>query len=857
MPVSASQHRVSSGVYQNKLYNNVKCNLTPVKNITANYSAISDEMHSFGNNINRTINSSHQRYLLPPQNANIVTPLLMLLSQIRFEEIYVPPALIANEGSFMAFSENTIHLKIGDNFFNTLLNPVVNVLHKTGEMISRYDPLKFPAVGAVSLSATTPQSVTTADIHFLSKNQIKKINTIMITVTNNKETEAIRGVINELNNIAIEAEKKFPVNRKGKKDINHLMYLIDKSKSIIDKFEIKHEQEALCKILRFRRKRYIDNAYTIYDDPSKIEFPSYLEFRQYIEASPPLTFTPDSRGSPFPSVESQIADNLVSRVFEFTDAQGKTPAQDSRHDAYKSLLTFLLAERRIGSIDFLPGGWNKANEDIRLVNILLRDLEANLHIMGSKYLLKPAKIFAQSYNETLSKDSTLPAEEVKKRLSSLHLNRNKLHLLRQSIRQPIEIKYNQQPDNPRFYKLLDLFITIQCITEAMHHDHLPIGSINDTDPHYRDISYGNQECKDVAKLKLAYNKNNRELTIYPSRGEIQDIKKNKLHIKEIINKNERIDTIKFTPAPSLNDAKHRPFIAAEIRPLITPEMYLNPRNLHGFSPPDKLGLVSDLSNEYLKINKKFVRIKHIPYRPHINNRYVIEDKINGNLYLRYREDKRFHPETHNERLDVDKIVDSVQIRPDAEPLTSDELHALRTYNRSARDGDEYRLSNIDDFMIKGMPENYQPSNLRASMVKTIDDIEHALKKTIPYKGVVYKDSFISKDRFNFLKKDQLLISKTFLSGSKSRPATVGFHQRYLDSHNLTDTHITTMYEFNTKESGHSLEWYTEKFYDDEVFIESNRYFKIRSVNYQQIIADEIYSSLLSHEEKSRAKNIDF
>jgi len=133
-----------------------------------------DEILNFGNTINRTINSSQERHLLPPQNTNIAVPLLMLLSQVRFEEIYVPPVLIANEGSSMAFSENTIHSENSDNFFNTLLNPVANVLYETGEMISRYDPLKFPGASAVSLSATTPKSITAEDIHFYLKEMLKK-----------------------------------------------------------------------------------------------------------------------------------------------------------------------------------------------------------------------------------------------------------------------------------------------------------------------------------------------------------------------------------------------------------------------------------------------------------------------------------------------------------------------------------------------------------------------------------------------------------------------------------------------------------------------------------------------------------
>ena len=49
-----------------------------------------------------------------------------------------------------------------------------------------------------------------------------------------------------------------------------------------------------------------------------------------------------------------------------------------------------------------------------------------------------------------------------------------------------------------------------------------------------DYYYEQQECKDVAKLKLVYNKNNHELTIHSSRGETQSNKK-----KQIENKKNR------------------------------------------------------------------------------------------------------------------------------------------------------------------------------------------------------------------------------------------------------------------------------------------------------------------------------
>lgn len=107
-------------------------------------------------------------------------------------------------------------------------------------------------------------------------------------------------------------------------------------------------------------------------------------------------------------------------------------------------------------------------------------------------------------------------------------------------------------------------------------------------------------------------------------------------------------------------------------------------------------------------------------------------------------------------------------------------------------------------------------------------------------------------------KGELLTCNTFFFGSKSWPRRLSFREEYIVDQNLTHTHVPVVYKFNIEESGHSLEWYTEKFYDDEVFIESNRYFKISAASFALLVnADEIDSSLLSDEEKSLAIHIDF
>ncbi|MCS3430342.1 hypothetical protein [Klebsiella sp. BIGb0407] len=872
MPVSSIQHRASSGVYQNKQHDNINNNTNPVHKLISNHSALPDEIIHFGKNICRIINSSEKQPALSSlhrtQSPSVIVPALLLLSQIRLTGGPSDrPSFISDRDNSLLSSENRIYSDNRDNGFNALLNPVVNALYKTGEMISRYDPLKFPCADATSLSAKTTGSETTPDRHFLSEHLTKKINELMSTISDGKQTEVIKKMIDELNNITIEAEKEFPSSRSGHKSIENLIYLIDKSKHTIDSFEIKHSQDTLCDTLRLQIKDYVKIASNMCGEISK------FKWRNYLEAQLPLTFTPDARGDSFPSVESQIAGNLVKNVFGFNDEQGNTSVYGSRYDAYSSLLTILLAEKKINSINFLPDGGDQDAENIRLVNLLLRDLEININNKGSNYLLKAAKIFFDSYHKALRRDHKLSAEEVEDKIILSDSDKEQLHILRHTLRQPIEINYNQYPDSPRFVKLLELFVTIQCITEAMHRNHLPEGRRDGSDHHYNPrIDTHNirsyLQCKSVANLELIYNESNHELQIVPTSGRSHHVINNNVMMGNILKENKKIDKIKFKPITSLRHVKNHSSLSTEFEELITPKMYLDNKEQYAFSIPNALGLITDGNSfdihEYVEFNHEFIKIKHIPYPPFVNNRYVIEG--DNNLYLRYRKDEKLHPETHNERLNVDKIVDFIEIKSNVEPLTLDERYALRTYNRTTynnihnimpRDKDELIISDIDEFIIKGMPENYSPPELRKSMAKIIDNIEHALPRTKPYNGTVYKHTIISKEKFNSLKKDQLLTSKTFLSFTKDNTIPIYLLKKHIASHNLTDTHTPIQYTFNIKKSGHSLEWYTEKFYDGDVFIESNKIFRIKNIDSLEVTADEINSSILSDEEKSLAKNIDY
>lgn len=57
MPVSALQHRFSSGLYQNKRYDNIRENYSQTQDISQNSSVTPYEMRRFGSAINRVVNS--------------------------------------------------------------------------------------------------------------------------------------------------------------------------------------------------------------------------------------------------------------------------------------------------------------------------------------------------------------------------------------------------------------------------------------------------------------------------------------------------------------------------------------------------------------------------------------------------------------------------------------------------------------------------------------------------------------------------------------------------------------------------------------------------------------------------------
>lgn len=852
MPVSASQHRVTSGAYQKRWNDNVKNTLSPIRGITVNNLALSDEICRAGTHINQAINSYEERCRLSPANrvpsSGIAVPLLMLLSQVRLTDR--PPdnaTFISDKDISLPFSENTTHPDSRDGLFNTLLKPVENIFYETGKFISRHDPLKFPAADAVSFFVTDAESVKTADLNFLSDDVARKIRRIISSLRNDTEITAVKNMLNELKNITIEAEENFPPEFNN---IDHLIYLIDRSKNTIDKFEIEYGLENLCESLKLQRDHYIEMINNLPDDNSK------LRFKQYLESLPSLIFTPDPRGDAYPSVESQIADNLVKSVFWFEHEQGHSAAYSSRYDAYKSLLTCLLAEKNIGSITSLPDNSDNREEAIRLVNFFFREAESNLKNKGEAYLLESANIFYLSLRDGDSKRGTLNIKGLEKKALVSYSDKDKLLLLRYYYNQPIEIEYNQEPHSQHFFKLLDFLITIQCVAEAMHPGYRSANIKNSYGHHYKSRNKthrigDNRQQRNIENLKLEYDSNAHRLTIYTTHGSKKNLKENNLKMKKILEENERIDKIIFKIKINslLGNKKNHSYLSREMKNKMRPEMYAKNVHRKDLSLPDLMGLRHDANgNTFLKLHNNFIKIKHLTSHPDIKNRYYIKDSNNHNMYFRFRKDGKFHSESFNERIYVNtkigfggKVTKATPLHND---LNSDERSALRAYGRTTS-------NDINKFMREGMPEHHLTPYSRKIMMKMIDDIQHALSKIPPYEGVVYRGTTITKKHFSDLKKDRLVTNNAFLACSKNQDVAKKYSIPFIGSRD------SILYEFNIKKTGHPIDKYTDKRDEEEILLESNKYFKIRDINSKKIVFDEVDSSLLSAGEKAIANNIDF
>ncbi len=141
MPISALQHRASTGTFKNNIHDAFGKNTLKTRVTTSKKPTMPDEIFRTGKNINRVANSYLELSRSPPQNIaqrqGLTAPLMLLLSQLRLENNQQPAP--SDSTSFISSSN--------------LLQPISNALHATGEFISRHDPLIFPGAEAAPTCA--------------------------------------------------------------------------------------------------------------------------------------------------------------------------------------------------------------------------------------------------------------------------------------------------------------------------------------------------------------------------------------------------------------------------------------------------------------------------------------------------------------------------------------------------------------------------------------------------------------------------------------------------------------------------------------------------------------------------------
>lgn len=160
MPVSAAQHRSTTGAYQNKFFeNNKRSNITHTPIINRNSQHVQRDQYEFPRALTH-VGNSPDAMSMPTEQLTIrqsrALLCLQLLSQIRPGD---NPLSAASGNSAMdsgrdvipSFSRNAPHSNNSGNGFSTILSPVTNASYETGQYRSRHDPSRFPVADAAPL----------------------------------------------------------------------------------------------------------------------------------------------------------------------------------------------------------------------------------------------------------------------------------------------------------------------------------------------------------------------------------------------------------------------------------------------------------------------------------------------------------------------------------------------------------------------------------------------------------------------------------------------------------------------------------------------------------------------------------
>ncbi|HGY3149399.1 TPA: hypothetical protein ACNVU4_003504 [Morganella morganii] len=662
MPISALQHRVSAGAYQNKLHDNIKgSGTTQVQSQHSDRSVIPDEIHHLGRNINRAVNSHEElgrpSYQATSPRQGIAAPLLMLLSQVRLDEIHVPSttniSAFTSERSVpppvfpdTAYSDNSL------NGFSTMLSPVTNALYETGQFIARHDPLRFPGADAAALPGEGVNSITATDIakdikesRYLSGDIGKKITEIVSTIERQEDLFAIKNIINKLNSVATEAENKYPPHT-TEKNIDYFIYLIGNSDGIISDFEIKHHQNSVCNQLKIQLDNYIKTAVDITDKEDA------LKLKEYFGKIYSPKFTPDSKGEGYQPVEYQVAGTLVRSVYWFQNNEGHSAVYGLRYEAHKAMLTYIIAEKGLGDLNKLPDNWYKGDEALRLFSILYRDLENNLKNKGEAYLIRSARQFYSSLRGSYSGNSTLGIKGLEKKTLSSYSDKDKLLALRYYFNKPVDIEYHQKTNEQRFLQIVDFTFILQSISALMRPKTSSGGNYRHHHNWQRTVTstiYGKQPGGKVRNVRLKINKENNELTITSTKS-VGIRKQGRINRKNraILSNHYKISHVKFKPNNGKLSNKSQSTVSRAVRNKIMPNMYAKNIDPKKLSAPNDMGLMRhEDGGRYIKIDKFYVEVKKR------KGYFFIGENGAEAIYLKYKNDK-FHLESHGQHLNRTK-----------------------------------------------------------------------------------------------------------------------------------------------------------------------------------------------------------
>lgn len=659
MPVSALQHRVSAGAYQNKLHDNIRrSSTTQAQSLNSDRSAIPDEIHHSGSSISRVVNSheelSRPSYQTTSPRQGIAAPLLMLLSQVRLDGIPISlttdiPAFTSERSVFPSVYQNTAHSDNSGNGFSAMLSPVANALHEAGEFLAQHDPLRFPGADAAVLPDGGVNSITATDIakdihesRYLSGEIRAKTVEIIGTIEEREDLIVIKDVINKLNSIATEAEDKYPSDAAEKKSIGYLIYLIKNSDGIISDFEIKHHQNSFCNQLKMQLNNHIKTAANTTNKKDA------LKFKEYIGKIPSPKLTPDSRGDGYPPVESQVAGNLVRSVYWFQNDEGHSSVHGLRYEAHKAILTYIIAEKGLGDPNKFPDNWYKGDEALRLSNILYRDLENNLKNKGDGYLFRSARQLYSSLRVSYSGDSTLDIKGLEKKTLSSSSDKDKLLALRYYFNKPVDIEYHQETNEQSFLKIVDFILTLQSISAVMRPKIPSGGSHRHHHNGQRTITsaiYGKQPGGQPRNFRLKISKKNNNLTITPTKS--VGLKKQGVinrKNKEILSNHNKISGVKFIPSKGGRSKNFQSSVSKEVRNNIMPDMHAKNIDTKKLSAPNDMGLMlHENGRKYIRIDKSYVEVKE-------REGYFFIKKNGGRVInIEYRNNK-IHLESHKQRL---------------------------------------------------------------------------------------------------------------------------------------------------------------------------------------------------------------